>query len=142
MDNPYPRWQVKLYGGVLVLFFLACFRSCEEIRYRIGGKTATAQVTQISQRIDRGQFVGFDVSYKFLNENVHKYLTGVHPIPIDALGKFSEGQDLQIEYIGDDSTFSTRLKGETHMFWVWTLLGSVAVVIVGGTVLTLRANKR
>jgi hypothetical protein len=139
METEHSRWFVRLMGIVFALFCVACFKSCEDIRYQSSGKTTTARVSSISEHRSRGALTGYDVRYNFVNENTKRAVTGCTLVGSDESAKYTVGQELTIQYFGDD-VFTSRIEGTGSHVWLILLVGTTVVTVAMMVILTLRVR--
>jgi hypothetical protein len=123
-----------LIPDAYIPFFVSIFKSCDDLAYRIGGKTATGVVSSIAEQRSRyGWLDGYNVRYTFATANTDKQATGKTLVGVNQAKEYFVGRTLDIEYRGDDLVMS-RIKGSGGWFWqaflvVW-LIAAVAFVIV------------
>jgi len=117
------------------LFFAACFQSCTDLVYRVKGKTANGVVSKVTESGGR-RGPTYAVHYSFTNENrtEKKRVNGNDPISEGEIADFYEGQQIPVEYYGDEM-YQSRLAGRTAWWAPWFLAGSLAGLIA--TVITL-----
>ncbi|MBN2711000.1 MAG: hypothetical protein JXR97_01000 [Planctomycetes bacterium] len=109
------------FKGVIFIFILFCisgFQSCQEIRYKTGGKTDETKIDKITENHDKyGRLVSYTVWYGFKNENSGKRVAGSIIVSDNDIGQYSRGQNITVEYIGGD-IYDSRIVGTGTVFWV------------------------
>ena len=121
--------RFKLLLGIFVLFCLSAFKSCQEVKYRTGGKACKTTVSNITESTGRrGRHVGYKIWYAFKNENTGKTVNGYTETGLDGADRYHKGQELTIEYIGTE-IFSSRIQGSGSLFWPTFFVLSVVAMI-------------
>jgi hypothetical protein len=140
MEDVNPRLMRLGFAGVM-LFLMSGSMSCTEARYYFSKKDATARVVDIYEKTGRrSRHVGWTVAYTFHNEDANEQQKGFALVGDDAVGLFSVGQELPIEYLGSANQES-RIKGESNMGWVYVFLGSMGFCAVTIAVLTWQSMR-
>jgi hypothetical protein len=122
------------------LFFVACFESCEEVRYRWSGRETEARVCQLVDETSYGRTTGCRVRYDFLNDNMGKQVTGFSIVSVEEGERYFVGQVIPIQYFGKE-LFSSRIKGQTNSVWIALLVISTVLMVSVTVVLTIKAKR-
>ncbi len=143
MEDESSSATFKLGIALVVLFFVSWFQSCEELRYRMSGKKATATVTNIAELVDKyGRRTGdAKMWYEFANDNTKRRASGSVSLRADEAQDYYVGQSMPIEYIGDEMV-SSRLEGRTNLVWAALFVGSLAASVGCFVVLTIAYNRK
>jgi hypothetical protein len=133
---------IKIAMVIAIPFFVSLLKSCDDVRYRMSGKSTTAVVSSITEQRSRfGNVDGYLVWYTFGNANTNKQVNGSTLVGVDRVNEYFVGQKLDIEYRGDDF-FTCRIKGSGGWFWqAFFVVSSIAVVVLG-IIMTVRASRQ
>ena len=103
------------------------------MKFSSSGKEAIGTVSHLTEtRTRRMRHTGYQVWFDFINENSGKQQRSSISISPDDFGTFIPGQQIQIEYIGEDVTSNAvRLAGSGSTFWLVMGFISIAVIIGG-----------
>jgi hypothetical protein len=133
MDQEAGLARFKFAAFSLLLFVVAGFKSCEEIRYAVGSARTTATVTDHrEERGRRGRPIGVRISYGFLKDG--KRVTGHTIVGEDEVEGYGKGREIEVDYFGGE-IFSSRIAGTGSLFWPAVLL--VGIAALGGSVAAL-----
>ena len=122
----------RVVFGLFILAILSLFKSCEQMKFSTSGKEATVEISHLTETRNRRMGpTGYQVWFNFVNENTGKQQSGNIQIGLDESFDFQPGQQIQIEYIGEDVTsLTTRLKGSGST--IWLVLGFISIVVILG----------
>jgi hypothetical protein len=132
---------LKIAMVLSIPFFVSLFKSCDDLGYRMSGKTTTAVVSNIVEEHSRyGSVEGYKVWYTFVNANTGRQVSGNTLVGVSRAQDYVVGQTLDIEYRGEE-LFKTRIKGSGGWFWqaflvVWLIAGVTFVIVM-----TVRTNR-
>jgi len=142
VDETIDRRQLYIVGLGAGIFFLACFKSCDEVRYRTQGIAATAKVTNIVPSYNRfRQHTGYDVWYDYDNREDRKHFSSTKHVGVAEGELFSLGQAVEIEYLAGDLPAS-RFKSDRTWFWISVVLVSVGAFVVACVLWALNPKNR
>ncbi len=132
---------IKIAMVISIPFFVSLCKSCDDLGYRISGKTTTAAVSSIAEQRSRyGLLDGYNVWYAFVNANTGKQVSGKTLVGADQAQEYFVGQTLDIEYRGGD-LFSSRIKGSGGWFWQAFFVVSLVAAVTFVVVMTVRSNR-
>jgi hypothetical protein len=129
--------------GILMfsMFCVACFKSCEEIQYRVKGKETSTTIKSIDDAYHgRGGHDGYTVRYLFHNENTGRTVKGYTDIGPGERDRYEVGQQIEIEYIGGD-VHTSRIRGTSNMVWIVLLGASLMAAMLAFGVAAVRLNR-
>jgi hypothetical protein len=117
----FERWltlyKIRIVIGVIVLFFVSMFESCQELRYMMFSKTtdATLNDNHVEKSEQDGETVlkrVISYSYKDGDTYRQRYVD----VPMDWDGANAGG--LKVQYLPGKQEMYSRLVGQNNMTWV------------------------
>jgi hypothetical protein len=141
MDEVENPMLVKVAVAFGCLFFAACIQSCTDLQYRARGQKGTGTVSKIVEQRGKYGTVSYEVYYNFanLNRQGRKSVRGTDFVSAAEVGSYFEGQQVPVEYYGDEM-FQSRIAGRSSRWAPWFLLGSFLGLV--GTVVGLTIAAR
>lgn len=123
--------SLKLFGIVFAVFCVSWFKSCQELKYMTVAKTCRTHVSSITRSTGRyGKHLGYKIHYNFINENTDKNVTGYTQTGRDGIDRYAEGQEVSVEYYGDE-IFTSRIQGTGSVVWPAIFFIMLAALVVG-----------
>ena len=132
---------LKIAMVLAIPFFVSFFKSCDDLGYRMSGKTATALITQIVQSSSRGGDDRYQIFYTFTNANTQKSANGFTVVGADEVQAYAVGQNVTIDYRGDDVVL-TRIQGTGGWFWQAFFVVSLVGFTIFTVVMTIRSGRQ
>jgi hypothetical protein len=132
--------KFKFVAFSLLLFVVAGFQSCQEIKYALSSSRTTARVTDIrEERGRRMRRIGYRVAYRFTNAG--KRVTGYTIVGSSDVGRYSKGTEVEVDYL-EGELFSSRIVGTGSLFWPAVLLVGILALVGSVGALWIEASRK
>lgn len=137
-EEPEDIRSLKFAIALSIPFFVSFFKSCDDLGYRMSGKTTTASIAAI---VREPSSPNYQVHYSFINPNTNQEAYGCTVVGSDEVHAYSVGQNVPIEYRGDDVVL-TRIQGAGGWFWQTFFVVSLIAFVVFTVVMTIRSGRQ
>jgi hypothetical protein len=114
---------------VLFLFIFSSYKSCEEVKYRVGGETVEGRYTGIQSHSGRRGRVSYSAEYQFVVDG--KPYRGGFGIDLEEGPALLAQVTLPVSYLPSDPK-SNRPAGSGNWFWIILLLLFLGLAVVFG----------